>query len=92
MKRGGINVNVRADIIVPQEILLTLRENKDDFVRDIKKFAALKYYKENKLSIGQCALLAEMSEESFIKYLGQQGITIFNFESESELLEDIGNA
>jgi len=33
-----------------------------------------------------------MSEEIFIKYLGEQGISIFNFEDDAELLEDIQNA
>lgn len=85
-------MNIHADILVPQEILLTLRESKDDFIKDLKKTAAVKYYKEKKLSIGQCALLADMNEEEFIKYLGENKISIFNFEDEDELLGDIKNA
>jgi predicted HTH domain antitoxin len=80
-----VNVNVK----VPQEILLTLRESTDEFIVEMKRNIAVKYYKEKKLSIGQCAELAEMKEEGFIKYLSEQKISIFNFESESDLLEDI---
>ena len=83
-----VNVNVR----VPQEILLTLRESTDEFIAEMKGTIAVKYYKEKKLSIGQCAELAEMTEEGFIKYLSAQKISIFNFESESDLLEDVENA
>ena len=85
-------MNVEANIMFPQEILLTLRESKDEFIKELKVTAAVKYYKDKRLSIGQCAVLAEMSEEKFIKYLGEQGISIFNFENEEELLEDIKNA
>jgi predicted HTH domain antitoxin len=77
---------------VPEEILLTLRENKDNFVIEMKRSAATNYFLNKKLSIGQCAELAEMSEADFIKYLSNQKISIFNFDSEDELLEDIKNA
>lgn len=52
-----------ADICIrlPEEILLTLRKNKDDLVKDMKLALAVKYFTEKKLSIGQCAELAEMT-------------------------------
>lgn len=67
-------MDVNANLKIPQEILLALRASKDEFIIDIKRTAAVKYYKERKLSIGQCAELAEMNEESFINYLAEQGI------------------
>ncbi len=85
-------MNINASVTVPQEILLTLRENEDEFILELKRTAAVRYFKEKKLSIGQCALLAEMSEENFIKYLSEQGISIFSFEDDDEILEDIKNA
>jgi len=85
-------MNINANVTVPQEILLTLRENEDEFILELKRTAAVRYFKEKKLSIGQCALLAEMSEENFIKYLSEQGISIFSFEDDDEILEDIKNA
>jgi predicted HTH domain antitoxin len=83
---------VTAKVSFPQEILLTLRESTDELITDMKKTIAVKYYKEKKLSLGQCAELAEMAEEAFINYLSSQQISIFNFESEDELLEDLKNA
>lgn len=85
-------MNINASVTVPQEILLTLRENEDEFILELKKTAAVRYFKEKKLSIGQCALLSEMSEENFIKYLSKQGVSIFSFEDDDEILEDIKNA
>jgi len=59
---------------------------------DMKRALAMRYYDEKRLSLGQCAELAEMNEKSFIGYLSRYGISIFNFESQEELLEDIRNA
>ena len=80
------------NITVPEEILLTLRENENQFVYDMKKWAALKLYEMQKLSIGQCAVLAEMPEEDFIKYLGENKISIFQFDNLGEIEEDYNNA
>lgn len=85
-------MKINANITFPEEILLTLRENKDDFIIEMKRIASVNYYKEKKLSLGQCAVLAEMTKEEFIKYLGSKGISIFNFEYDEEILEDIKNA
>lgn len=32
-----------------------------------------------------------MTEEEFIRYLGQNGISIFRFENKEEFLEELGN-
>lgn len=83
-----ININVA----VPQEILLTLREKEHDLALDMKRWTALKLYTDKKLTIGQCAELAEMNEEDFIRYLGENKISIFDFNNSEELKEDIRNA
>ncbi len=69
--------NVNINISIPGEILLTLRESDNELALDIKRWTALKLYDEKKLSLGQCADLAEMSEEDFIKYLGSNKVSIF---------------
>ncbi len=83
-----VNINVA----VPQEILLTLREKEYDLALDMKRWTALKLYTDKKLTIGQCAELAEMNEEDFIRYLGTNKISIFAFNNSDELKEDIRNA
>lgn len=80
------------NIELPQEIVLSLRESSEDIVKDMKKTVSVKYYKEGKLSLGQCAELAEMSKTEFIELLSSYEISIFNFENDKELLEDIKNA
>ncbi|MCD2137402.1 UPF0175 family protein [Salinicoccus halitifaciens] len=82
----------KTKITIPEDIVLSLRISDEDIVKDMKQTLAVKYYKERKLSLGQCAELAEMPKEDFIKLLSSNEISIFNFEDDEELLEDIRNA
>lgn len=77
---------------VPEEILLDLHEEKDDFTNYVKKLAAMDLYKNKKVSLGYCADMADMSKEEFIQYLGINGISIFTFDSEEEFMEELANA
>jgi predicted HTH domain antitoxin len=84
--------NININIAIPQEILLTLREKEFDLALDMKRWTALKLYANKKLTIGQCAELAEMNEEDFLKYLGLNQISIFTFNNSEDLKEDLKNA
>ncbi|MBE3592224.1 MAG: hypothetical protein PWQ34_1896 [Caldanaerobacter sp.] len=85
-------MKITGKIEIPAEILLSLKKSEDEFIIELKRTAAVRYYKEKKLSLGQCAALAEMSEEEFIKYLSSFDTSIFSFDNKEELLEDIKNA
>ena len=56
-------------INVPEEILLDLHEDMNDFAEYMKKMLAVDLYKNKKVSLGYCDSVAEMSKEEFIKYL-----------------------
>lgn len=77
---------------LPEEIILSLRDSKENIVGDMKETVAVKYYKEKKLSLGQCSKLAEMTKEQFIELLSTYNISIYSFENVEELSEDIKNA
>ena len=81
-------VNIR--IPVPEEILLSLRVENDEFAAQMKKLTALKLCEDQKLSIGQSAAFAGMDETDFIKFLGQNKVSIFG--SASDIAEDFSNA
>ena len=49
-------------------------------------------YKNKGVSLGYCACIVEMTKEEFLQYLGQNGISIFSYASENELLEAVSNA
>jgi predicted HTH domain antitoxin len=84
--------NVNINVSIPGEILLTLRESDIKLALDMKRWTALKLFEQKRLSIGQSAELAEMTEEDFIKYIGSNNVSIFPYTSAKELKEDINNA
>jgi len=84
--RQFVNINV----LVPEEILLSLRVESDEFAAQMKTMTALKLCESRKLSIGQAAAFAGMDEADFIRFLGRQKVSIFG--SGSDIAEDYANA
>ncbi len=64
----------------PEEILISLKESKDEFSRELKTAAAVKLYELGKLSSGKAAKLAGMDKVSFLKILGKYQISIATLE------------
>lgn len=54
-----------------------------------RRAVALGYYTQSGVSIGYCSQIAGMTEEEFIKYLGQNNISIFQFDGQEEFLEEL---
>lgn len=79
-------------INVPEEILLDLHEDKNDFTEYMQKMLALDLYKNKKVSLGYCSSVAGLTKEEFIQYLSMNGVSIFSFASEDEFLEELKNA
>jgi predicted HTH domain antitoxin len=68
----------------PEEILISLKETKDDFSRELKVAAAVKLYELGRLSSGKAAKLAGMHRISFLKTLGKYQISISTLEEFEE--------
>ena len=79
-------------INIPEAVLYDTRMSKEEANEFAKKAVALGYYSQSGVSIGYCAQIAEMTEEDFIKYLGQNNVSIFRFDDEAEFLEELENA
>ena len=84
-------MSIKKEIELPEETLLSLRLDENEIIQEMKRTLAVKYFKERKLSIGQSAELAEMTEEDFIKHLGSQNISIFNIDDLDELKKELGS-
>jgi predicted HTH domain antitoxin len=82
---------ISLNLSVPSEIFLTLRETENQFISNMKKFTALFLFQNQKLSIGQGAELANMNEEDFIYFLGENKISIFEYLDESTLREELAD-
>ena len=77
---------------IPNEILYDTHMTTVEATAMAKRMLALGLYTNNKISIGYCASVANMTEEEFIRFLGSYKISIFNYDNEEELLRDIENA
>ena len=77
---------------IPEAILYDTRMNESETEKFIRRLVALEYYKNQGVSIGYCAEIAGMTEEEFIKYLGEKNISIFQFDDEEEFLGEANNA
>lgn len=54
---------------------------------DTKRFLASKLYEEGKLTLGQAAQLAGLSQIAFSEILADYGVSLFNYDP-SEIAED----
>ncbi len=77
---------------IPEDVLYTLNETKNDFIR---LYAAMELYKIRKLSMGKASELAEMNKVDFMLELGRHEIPAINydvddFREEAEWREDVG--
>ena len=81
---------VNVNIAVPEQVLLSLRMEGDEFAAHMKALTALKLYENRKVSIGQAASFAEMDEVDFIKFLGRNRVSIFG--TAASVAEDYAHA
>ena len=79
-------------IDIPNAVLYDTHMKASDAAAFAKKMVALGYYVYNKVSIGYCSQIADLTEEEFISFLSENQIDIFRFDNDDELLRDIANA
>lgn len=77
---------------IPNEVLYDTKMTKNDTEDFARRSVALCYYTQRGVSLGYSAQIAGMDKESFIKYLGSLGISIFHFDDEDEFVEEMKNA
>ena len=77
---------------VPDEVLFDTKMSREQANQFARRYVALGFYKQNGVSIVYCSQIAVMTEEEFIKYLGQNEISIFQFDDKEEFLEELGHA
>jgi len=76
------------NISIPDSVVLSTRQSAVHFEAEAKIAIAIKFYRDEKLSLGQAAELAGFSELDFVKLLGQYGISVFRYE-DGELEKDL---
>lgn len=74
-----------------ENILLSLKETKNEFMSEILYLSALHFYRKGRLSLGKAAELAGYTKTAFIKKLQKEKEFIFDY-SEEELYEIFDDA
>ncbi len=73
---------------ISEGILQALNQSRDEFIDQLRLFAALQLFKSHKLSFGQAAELAGMNKEKFLVELDNYNIDLIDYdpsELEAEL-------
>ena len=77
---------------IPEAVLFDTKMNFQEAEKFIRKVVAVEYFKNKGVSIGYCSEIAEITEEEFIKFLGENKISVFQFDDEQEFLSEAENA
>ena len=77
---------------IPDEVLYDTHLSKNRSEEYVRRAAAMFYYTKLGVSLGYCANIAEMPKTDFIRFLSENGVSIFDFDDKEELIEDIANA
>ena len=79
-------------ISIPEEVLLDNHLTKQNSENYAKQAVALFYYTKLGVSLGYCSLIAGMKKIDFIRFLSENGVSIFDNEDEDNFKEDTANA
>jgi predicted HTH domain antitoxin len=84
-KSLNISFSVKADI------LLSLKENTEEFTQNLRFLSALMLYRKNRLSLGKAAELAGYAKLDFIDKLKGENEAVFDF-NEQEIADIFADA
>src|SRR5438477_5211790 len=82
---------VQVMIEMPEEALGALRKAPQDFAREMRLAAAVKWYELQALSQERAAQIAGLSRAEFLDVLGRWGVSPFQYRPD-ETLEEAGRA
>ncbi|GJQ61089.1 MAG: hypothetical protein SCALA702_01420 [Melioribacteraceae bacterium] len=76
---------------IKENILLSVKESKEQFLNEMLYSAALAFYRRRKLSLGQAAEFAGFTKPEFIEKLKKENEHIFDFSEEEidEIFADV---
>jgi len=78
---------VQMMIEVPEEALAVLRKKPDDFAKELRLAAAVKWYEIRLISQERAAAIAGLSRAEFLDALGRFGVSPFQYGID-EVLEE----
>jgi predicted HTH domain antitoxin len=82
-----LNETMTISFSVKSDILLSLKENTEEFTQNLRFLSALMLYRKNRLSLGKAAELAGYTKLDFIDKLRLENEPIFDFNEQE--IDDI---
>jgi predicted HTH domain antitoxin len=76
-------------IDIPEEALAALRTDPENFARELRLAAAVKWYELRRVSQERAAKISGLSRAEFLAALGQFGVTPFQYTA-TDALEEAG--
>ena len=83
-----INMTYKITLELPAEAFSALRQNPDDFAREMLEAALSKWYEEARISQSKAAEIAGMSRYEFLEVLKKHGVSPFQY-SVTDLEQEI---
>ena len=72
---------------LPDDLLLTLREQPEEVLHEVRLIAAIHYLQAKRLSLGQAARLAGVSRLDFLDLLAARGVPAFDLSAADAVAE-----
>ncbi|WP_236848637.1 UPF0175 family protein [Candidatus Thiodictyon syntrophicum] len=87
IQRKAVNISFS----VNDDILLSLKENAEEFTQDVRFLSALMWYRKDRLSLGKAAELAGYNKLDFIERMKLENEAIFDYRDDKmgEILADV---
>lgn len=74
---------------IPDAVLFDTHMTAEQTDSFVKQTLALHYCIKCHISLGYCAEIAGMTKEDFIKFLGENQISIFHYDNKNDFMEEL---
>ncbi len=79
-------------VAYPESLANSLKLEDQEFEREIKMLSLLKLYELGKISSGTASKILDIPRVDFLEKLGEYKVSVFGFQDEEDLKQDLKNA